>query len=341
MWHLATTHRSLSRLFVVFLVGVSFIGPSLQVTTGDAYRVLSNPDDGGCDDRSNVPQLLSEAVGLSQAALTAIETAQQNPSLSILTGSKRKDRKRILNTLESFFGVESSGNLLRVTNTDVLSEVHTTFKAIVDFAKTGSKDWRFACNDKWLKVAEETLPNDPENKEKGEPIPIQDTIRFQHTSWVWVDKDYPGLEGGWYVDPTKFKPPGTKEGLCSQNPREGAFVMRTNKVLTICPNTFGTIPAADGKPERKLYQTVPPSTTSNVDTSGGGFLDGYFSVSSLLVHEMSHQLSATTDDVGYGFENCQKGRTNGKTNADSYALFALAMWLGNYDWSTGAARTPS
>lgn len=45
--------------------------------------------------------------------------------------------------------------------------------------------------------------------------------------------------------------------------------------------------------------------------------------------------------LGYGFANCANGKTHpdqAEENADTYAYFAMAMYLSQYDWHTGFAR---
>lgn len=45
--------------------------------------------------------------------------------------------------------------------------------------------------------------------------------------------------------------------------------------------------------------------------------------------------------LGYGFANCANGKTRpdqAEENADTYAYFAMAMYLSQYDWHTGFAR---
>jgi hypothetical protein len=102
-----------------------------------------------------------------------------------------------------------------------------------------------------------------------------------------------------YLNPqdlkTKDTPAPTRAGPCAVNPREGAFTMKAPRnVITFCPNTFGTFPASADKPARTLMSSVRAYTgSSTIPTDGSAYLDQYFAVTSLFLHEMTHQLFNT------------------------------------------------
>lgn len=165
--------------------------------------------------------------------------------------------------------------------------------------------WRLACGDQWLQPTDIILPGtgDVVNP-AGTLIPVQEGTLisdlppgvFDGTNFVFWD-----ATSRTYLNPQDVKnkadPPVApgRAGIFANDPREGAFTMRERSIITFNPNTFGTIPASDGKPARSLKSSVKQYTGAGSITDATPRLDDYYAVTSLFLHEMTHQLFGTSE----------------------------------------------
>ena len=125
----------------------------------------------------------------------------------------------------------------------------------------------------------------------------------------------------------------------------GAMVKRASNSLLICPATF-----RHGQPDITKYAAHQHRIHENDPISE------YYAISRTWIHELTHLLSGTSDvqakdmsgripgGTAYGFEYCvalaKFHSTGAMDNADCYAVFAVAMYLDEWDWSSGRARKP-
>ncbi|KAK8055154.1 hypothetical protein PG993_000381 [Apiospora rasikravindrae] len=140
-----------------------------------------------------------------------------------------------------------------------------------------------------------------------------------------VSHDYVSSHEGW--DPAK--------GLCAINGLLGG-VRHEEQVMILCPALF-TKPDSDLLRDRQ-YRLDEGDPLNDVLTMQGAFL-----------HEMMHLsdgnrcalavLDRTVDGKpAYGYDLCSQLPDAEKLgNADNYQLIATALWLDEFDWSTGKA----
>lgn len=111
--------------------------------------------------------------------------------------------------------------------------------------------------------------------------------------WIFWDEGAPEDQpGGRYFDQTKIPPPVgpiPREGMCASNPRLPGFVINAVEVIVLCPNSFGTFPqgASPGQTAFQLKQNL--RQWQNAITAGE-YLDRYYSVSGVLLHELTHRV---------------------------------------------------
>ncbi|KAI9881164.1 MAG: hypothetical protein M1830_007142 [Pleopsidium flavum] len=305
---------------------------------------------------------------MTKAAVDALDSAQSSPPL-FASGSTKATRTRILKTLQQLFipQMKISKIALKVDDSSLaaIARIRTNFNEILRFCRSPSEDnqkIRLACNDDFLKPVEKTIEADP----YGGNVPLMESLTFlghePPLEWIFWDEDWPNQQpGGGYFDQTKVQPQVPREGKCASNPRLPGFTLRTHEIITLCPNSFGTFPQGQ-KPEQTPFRLRQNLRNLQNSVTAGDYLDNYYSVSGVLLHELTHWVFDSDDvpalteggqlkqpgEPSYLWVNCRnlaKSRSTGhagaENNADNYRLFATAMFLNAWDWHTGRAERPA
>ena len=135
-----------------------------------------------------------------------------------------------------------------------------------------------------------------------------------------------------WIAPAPDKPDGTPlkagEDMCGA----GVAAHSGKSSLWLCPIVFS-------RPIGKLLTTFRAGVevTSN--------LNKYNTMGSIMLHEFSHLVSGTTTDEAYGAQDTLELVKNGKikearNNADSYSMYALAIYLEGNEWSNDGYAEP-
>lgn len=131
----------------------------------------------------------------------------------------------------------------------------------------------------------------------------------------------------------------------------GAFTISAFQSITWCPNAFS------GFGNGHQYLTSIGGIQANQkQINKDDPLKKYESLASVWLHEWTHLQSSTADQPAYdgkgnsisgksyGFYGCANlarkspdGQRLAIANADTYAYFAMAMYLDKWDWSSGIA----
>ena len=151
--------------------------------------------------------------------------------------------------------------------------------------------------------------------------------------------------------------------FCKSN--TGAFTIRNFQSITWCPGSFSGF--SNG---HKYLKNIDSIQQNQKQIKKFDPLKNYESLASTWVHEWTHLQSGTADQPAYdaksnpiagektyGFFSCvnlarkkvtsnagpndpasQSGKSLAIANADSYAYFAMAMYLDKWDWSDGFAQ---
>ncbi|KAK7951036.1 uncharacterized protein PG986_006764 [Apiospora aurea] len=141
-----------------------------------------------------------------------------------------------------------------------------------------------------------------------------------------VSEDYVSRHKGW--DPAK--------GFCAIEGILGG-VRYEEQIMILCPALF-LLKLDSDELEEKQYMIDEGNSLSHMLTLQGAFL-----------HEMIHLSEGNILDLevgdkpAYGFNLCsQLPAADRLRNADNYQLIATALWLDEFDWSTGkAVRLPT
>ena len=158
--------------------------------------------------------------------------------------------------------------------------------------------------------------------------------------------------GGWYDGTFNFfrsEKAGETRGEIFCGPGVGAFTIRVFQSITWCPNAFSGF--SNG---HKYVTSIGGIKADQKQIKKDDPLKNYESLASVWLHEWTHLHSSTADQPAYdksgtsiagksyGFFNCvnlaRKGQSLAVTNADTFAYFAMAMYLESWDWSNGFAE---
>ena len=158
--------------------------------------------------------------------------------------------------------------------------------------------------------------------------------------------------GGWYDGEFRFfqskKANEAREEIFCK-PSVGAFTIEVFQSITWCPNAFSGF--SNGF---KYVTSIGGIKADQKQIKKDDPLNKYESLASVWLHEWTHLHSSTDDQPAYdksgnsisgksyGFFNCvnlaRKGQSLAVANADTFAYFAMAMYLESWDWSNGFAE---
>ena len=187
----------------------------------------------------------------------------------------------------------------------------------------------------------------------GEQIPDMFSADVYHDLTKLTSTGLKDFGGWWDGEINWFKSKKLDEQrsavLCSSG--TGAFTIYRYQSITWCPASF------DGFGNGHKYLTsIGAIKNDQNQIKKNDQLKNYESLAGVWVHEWTHLQSQTNDEPAYhldgspvpngksyGFYLCatlaKKSKSQAVTNADTYAYFAMAMYLDAWDWSEGRAMS--
>ncbi|KAL2039799.1 hypothetical protein N7G274_007658 [Stereocaulon virgatum] len=304
------------------------------------YTLVKNGGKGNCDSElSDLRTSYTEGLAMTQAAIDAIDAIKSGKSSNWVPTSKNNRKAKMLQAL---FNIKAASLFKSISSADsaALDKVRGVYSAAIDDANMNFEGlhWLY-CNDDYLTHYN---PEDEDPRAFGDNKPKVGEIENGRL------KEF----GGWYDGSFQFfksKKAGETRAELFCGPGVGAFTIRTFQSITWCPNAFSGF--SNG---HKYVTSIGGIKADQKQIKKDDPLKNYESLASVWLHEWTHLQSSTADQPAYdssgnsisgksyGFFNCvnlaRKGQSLAVANADTFAYFAMAMYLESWDWSNGFAE---